>query len=102
MNKYTLNVYDDDFEIVKTFEAAGIKWGKLVEIYEKASNPEKYAGNEMTMLEDVMMSIFPTATHEDLQNCLFEDMAALLKNIMVMGAANGLASKTGGGAAAKN
>lgn len=101
MNHYELNVYDDEFEIVKTLEAPGIKWGKLVDIYEKATSPEENE-SEIAMLESVMQMIFPSATSEDLKNCLFEDMASILKQVIVMGNANGLATKTGAGKAGKS
>lgn len=90
--KYSLNVYDDDFEIVKTLEAPGLKWKKLVDIYEKATNPKDFEGDEMKLLEYVMMAIFPQATAEDLENALFEDMAAILNQIMAMGRAFGAGS----------
>ena len=89
--RYSLNVYDEDFEIVKTLEAPGIRWGTLVDVFEKLTSED--AENDAQAVEDLMLSIFPTATREDLRGCMLEDMTAIVAQAASLGARNGLTSK---------
>lgn len=103
MNRYTLNVYDDDFEIIKTLEAPGIRWGMLVDIFERLTSDEDPT-NDVSAVEEIMLSIFPKATREDLRGCLLEDMVAVVNQAMSLAARNGLvqAKATKGKAKGKN
>lgn len=92
-SRYTLNVYDDDFEIIKTLEAPGLRWGKLVEIMEKATDDTE---DQTGMVEDIMLMIFPSATREDLQGCVIEDMFAVFGQIMNLAKGGGLVAVPGG------
>lgn len=98
MNRYTLNVYDNDFEIIKVLEAPGIRWGTLVDIFEKLASED--AINDVSAVEDLMLAVFPTATREDLRGCLLEDMTAVVSQAANLAKQNGLVSK--GTAKAKN
>lgn len=103
--RYTINVYDEDFEVLKTLEAPGLKWGTLTDIVEKVA---KGGADDIDTIQELMLAIFPKATAEDLKNCLLEDMVAVLRQVMAFGQSAGIVAKPGAkkapakGAKAKN
>lgn len=89
--RYSLNLYNSDDEIVKTLESRGLLWGQLVDLFGRLS--EGVSNDEsVEFFEDLMLTVFPSASKEELRMAYFDDMASIVSQIMAMGRKNGLVS----------
>lgn len=80
-----LNIYNDENEIVKTFSANRVRWGvivKAVELQEKTENATEKESIEL--VSDLMFSIFPSMTPEDLAQVDYNDMFNVFRMIVNM------------------
>ena len=94
--RYSINVYDvDTDEILKTLESRGLQWGQLVDIYDTVSECDDFESN-FEAVEDLMLSIFPTATKEDIRGCYVDDMFSVIQQVMALGQKNGLMAQKKG------
>ena len=80
-----LNIYNDDNEIIKTYSTNRVRWGvlcKAVELEEKieGATPAESVG----LISDLMATIFPSITSDDLALADFNDMQNVFKMVVNM------------------
>lgn len=80
-----LNIYNDDNEILKTYSTNRVRWGvlcKAVELEEKieGATPAESVG----LISDLMTTIFPSITSDDLALADFNDMQNVFKMVVNM------------------
>lgn len=80
-----LNIYNDDNEIIKTYSTNRVRWGvlcKAVELEEKieGATPAESVG----LISDLMTTIFPSITSDDLALADFNDMQNVFKMVVNM------------------
>lgn len=66
--EFSLNIYGDNDEIIKTYETDVIRWGvfmKAVKLQDEIKN--KSEAEQMNAVSGFMTSIFPTLTAEELE-----------------------------------
>lgn len=80
-----LPIYNDDNEIIKTYSTNRVRWGvfvKAVEVEETITKSDSNvtASESMKMISDLILSIFPSMTADDLAAADYNDM----KNVFSM------------------
>lgn len=83
MSLIELPIYNDDNEIVKTFSTNRVRWGvfvKAIETEERISGGETNAADAVKLISDLILSVFPSMTADDLALADYNDM----KNVFAM------------------
>ena len=83
MSLIELPIYNDDNEIVKTFSTNRVRWGvfvKAIETEERISSDETNAADAVKLISDLILSVFPSMTADDLALADYNDM----KNVFAM------------------
>lgn len=86
MSLISLNIYSDTDEIIKTYSTNRVRWGvitKAVELEEMTKGDENGA-ESIKAISDLMYSIFPSMTPDDLAAADFADMQNVFKMIVNM------------------
>ena len=79
-----LNIYGDGDEILKTFSTNRIRWGlivKAIELEEKFNNGEVGTKEQITLLNDFVLSVFPTMSQRDVEMADINDIKNVFKII---------------------
>ena len=82
----SLNIYNDDDEIVKTYTTNRVRWGvltKAVEMEEKTKG-DVNAAETIKLISDLIMLIFPSITPDDLAQADFNDMKNTIRMVVNM------------------
>lgn len=85
MAQFELNIYNDDFEIVKKHEADIVKWKVLLQALEFYDNSNKQGISLEAQLESInsfVKKIFPKLTDEELENADMEDVLNTFKQLI--------------------
>ena len=72
-----LNIYGDGDEILKTFSTNRIRWGlivKAIELEEKFNNGDVATKEQITLLNDFVLSVFPTMSQRDVEMADINDI----------------------------
>lgn len=83
MSLIELPIYNDDNEIVKTFSTNRVRWGvfvKAIETEERISGDETNAADAVKLISDLILSVFPSMTADELALADYNDM----KNVFAM------------------
>lgn len=78
MSAFELRIYGDDDSIVKTFASSTVRWGvflRAVGIQEEMSG--KTADEQVIMVNDLVKTLFPNITENELKNADAEDVMNL-------------------------
>lgn len=86
MSLITLNIYNDDDEIIKTYSTNRIRWGVLVKAVEleEMTKGDENGVESVKAISDLMYSIFPSITPDDLALADFGDMQNVFRMIVNM------------------
>ena len=79
-----LNIYGDGDEILKTFSTNRIRWGlivKAIELEEKFNNGEVATKDQIALLNDFVLSVFPTMSQRDVEMADIDDIKNVFKII---------------------
>lgn len=79
-----LNIYDEHDEIIKTFTASRVRWGvivKAVELQDKINDGELTASEQITFLNDFVLSLFPSMTQKDIELADINDVKNVFKMV---------------------
>lgn len=79
-----LNIYNDDDEIIKTYTTNRVRWGvliKAVEMEEKINGDVK-AAETINAISELIVSIFPSMTPDDLAMADFNDMKNTIRMVV--------------------
>jgi hypothetical protein len=79
-----LNIYGDNDEILKTFSTNRVRWGlivKAVELEEKINKPGADMSETITLLNDFVLSVFPSMTQKDVEMADYNDIRNVFKMI---------------------
>ena len=82
-----LNIYGDNDEIIKTFSTNRVRWGlivKAVELEEKLEDEKTTFCDQVDMLNDFVMSVFPDMSQNDVLMADFNDIKNVFKMISNM------------------
>ena len=82
-----LNIYGDNDEIIKTFSTNRVRWGlivKAVELEEKLEDEKTTFRDQVDMLNDFVMSVFPDMSQNDVLMADFNDIKNVFKMISNM------------------
>lgn len=82
--EYSLNIYGENDEIVKTYETNVVRWGifkKAVEL-EDSIKGEKNEAAAIEAVSDFMLLVFPGMTSEEIENADAFDIFAVFKQIV--------------------
>lgn len=80
-----LNIYNDENEVVKTYSTNRVRWGvivKAVELQEKTENATEK--ESIDLISDLMFSIFPSMTPDDLAQVDYNDMFNVFRMVVNM------------------
>lgn len=83
MALFTLNVYGENDEVVKTYETSKIKYG-LIEDFISLSNDlkNKTEFEQFTLMKPILKTLFVGITDEELRNVDFIDVTKVILSIM--------------------
>lgn len=86
MSLISLNIYNDDDEIIKTYSTNRIRWGVLVKAVEleEMTKGDENGVESVKAITDLMYSIFPSITPDDLALADFGDMQNVFRMIVNM------------------
>ena len=85
MSLIELNIYNDENEIVKTFSTNRVRWGVIVKAVELQEKTENVSETEsVKLISDLMYSIFPSMTADDLAQVDYNDMFNVFRMIVNM------------------
>lgn len=79
-----INTYGDNDEILKTFSTNHIKWGlicRAVEIQEKMNDGELKGTEQIKVVNDFVLSVFPEMTQSDIEAADIGDIFNVFKII---------------------
>lgn len=96
MSLIELPIYNDENEIVKTYSTNRVRWGvivKAVELEEKTENASET--ESVKLISDLMYSIFPSMTADDLAQADYNDMFNVFR--MIVNMTGHIQKKTGKG-----
>ena len=82
-----LNIYGDDNEIIKTFSTSLIRWGlivKAVELEEKMNDPNVTNKDQIQLLNDFIIAVFPTMTQSEVELADINDIKNVFKIVSNM------------------
>ena len=83
MAQFELNIYDENDEIVKRFEAERVRWGIFVQAVElEESLKGAKAGDMISAINGFVKKIFPAITDEDLENADVDDVMHTFKQLL--------------------
>ncbi|QHJ73609.1 hypothetical protein [Butyrivibrio virus Arian] len=83
MANYSLNIYGENDEIIKTFETNIIRWGifmKAVKLQDDIEDQDE--GEQIKAVSEFITSIFPNCTVDDLANADVSDIFNLFRAIV--------------------
>lgn len=83
MAKYSLNIYGENDEILKTYETDFVRWKLLLEavkIYEDIN--EKSPLEQIQVIGDFIKSVFPGLTNEEIEMAATEDVMSTFRAIV--------------------
>lgn len=78
----SLNIYGDDDEILKTFSTNRVRWGlivKAVELSERIEADDVTTTEQIKLLNDFVLSVFPTMTQSDVEMADINDIKNVFK-----------------------
>lgn len=86
MSLISLNIYNDDDEIIKTYSTNRIRWGVLVKAVEleEMTKGDENGVESVKAISDLMYSIFPSITPDDLALADFGDMKNVFRMVVNM------------------
>lgn len=86
MSLITLNIYNDDDEIIKTYSTNRVRWGVLVKAIEleEMTKGDENGVESVKAISDLMFSIFPSITPDDLALADFGDMKNVFRMVVNM------------------
>lgn len=85
MSLIELNIYNDENEIVKTYSTNRVRWGVIVKAVELQEKTENVSETEsVKLISDLMYSIFPSMTADDLAQVDYNDMFNVFRMIVNM------------------
>ena len=86
MSLISLNIYNDADEIIKTYSTNRIRWGVLVKAVEleEMTRGDENGVESVKAITDLMYSIFPSITPDDLALADFGDMQNVFRMIVNM------------------
>ena len=77
-NTIELNIYDEDLEIVKTYQTYGIRWKafkKIMSMQDELDAMKEMADEEaIEKIHEVLRLVFPNLTNEDLDEAYINDL----------------------------
>ena len=79
-----INTYGDNDEILKTFSTNHIKWGlicRAVKIQEKMNDGELKGTEQIKVVNDFVLSVFPEMTQSDIEAADIGDIFNVFKII---------------------
>lgn len=79
-----INTYGDNDEILKTFSTNHIKWGlicRAVEIQEQMNDGELKGTEQIKVVNDFVLSVFPEMTQSDIEAADIGDIFNVFKII---------------------
>ena len=82
-----LNIYGDENEILKTFSTSRIRWGlivKAVELEEKMNDPNVTNKDQIQLLNDFIIAVFPTMTQSEVEMADIKDIKNVFKIVSNM------------------
>ena len=82
----TLNLYNDNDEIIKTFSTSRVRWGVVVKAVEMEEliNGNANANETIDAISGLILSIFPSMTPDDLALADFGDMKNTIRMVVNM------------------
>lgn len=95
MAKYSLNIYGENDEVLKTYETDFIRWKLLVDavkIHESIS--DKSITEQIGIIGEFIKSVFPGITSEEIEMAAAEDIMNTFKAIVIQ--TSGINSGKGG------
>jgi hypothetical protein len=87
MSIIELNIYGDNDEILKTFSTNRVRWGlivKAVELQDKINGGELSAAEQISFLNDFVLSIFPSMSQNDIELADINDIRNVFKLVSKM------------------
>lgn len=86
MSLISLNIYNDADEIIKTYSTNRIRWGVLVKAVEleEMTKGDENGVESVKAISDLMYSIFPSITPDDLALADFGDMKNVFRMVVNM------------------
>ncbi len=86
MSLISLNIYNDDDEIIKTYSTNRVRWGVLVKAVEleEMTKGDADGVESIKAITDLMYSIFPSITPDDLALADFGDMKNVFRMVVNM------------------
>lgn len=86
MSLISLNIYNDADEIIKTYSTNRIRWGVLVKAVEleEMTKGDENGVESVKAISDLMYSIFPSITPDDLALADFDDMKNVFRMVVNM------------------
>ena len=78
----SLIIYGDDDEILKTFSKNRVRWGlivKAVELSERIEADDVTTTEQIKLLNDFVLSVFPTMTQSDVEMADINDIKNVFK-----------------------
>lgn len=86
MSLISLNIYNDADEIIKTYSTNRIRWGVLVKAVEleEMTKGDENGVESVKAISDLMYSIFPSITPDDLALADFDDMKNVFRIVVNM------------------
>lgn len=79
-----LNIYGDDDAILKTFSTNRVRWGlivKAVELEERINADGIKGSEQIKMLNDFVLSVFPTMTQSEVEMADIGDIKNVFKMV---------------------
>lgn len=79
-----LNIYGSNDEIIKTFSTNRIRWGlivRAVELEEKMNDSSTGIKEQISLLNDFVLSIFPDMTQTDVEAADYNDIKNVFKMV---------------------
>lgn len=79
-----LNIYGNNDEIIKTFSTNRVRWGlivRAVELEEKINDSSTGIKEQITLLNDFVLSIFPDMTQTDVEAADYNDIKNVFKMV---------------------
>lgn len=86
MSLISLNIYNDADEIIKTYSTNRIRWGVLVKAVEleEMTKGDENGVESVKAISDLIYSIFPSITPDDLALADFDDMKNVFRIVVNM------------------
>lgn len=79
-----LNIYGSNDEIIKTFSTNRVRWGlivRAVELEEKINDSSTGIKEQISLLNDFVLSIFPDMTQTDVEAADYNDIKNVFKMV---------------------